>query len=329
MAGSQDGRQGLDALDRKIMYELDLNARASASALAKRLRRSKETINFRLNRLVRQGWIKGFYTVFNTSALGLFYVKAYLKFKDAAPKKESEIFSYMSGQSHVAYLASLEGRYDAVALVMVRSMAQADGFFSAFMKRYGAYVQEKDVCVFLATHRLNQKFLYAGGKSADWTYPYELGGKRLDKEDMGILESIQSNARLPIIGIAKAAGITPASAKYRLKRLEKEGIILAYVTSPNFDMLGLQFAQINISLNDPSARKEIMAYFDSTNKCLFAIEMLGKYDVLAEVHVQSQQELREIIAKFKERFVGKYNDYDVSTITKEYVVVWGPVGEKK
>ena len=72
----------LDLLDQKIMYELDLNARISASQLAKKLKKSKETVNFRINRLIKNEYIKGFYTVFNTSKLGWYYTKFYIKFKN-------------------------------------------------------------------------------------------------------------------------------------------------------------------------------------------------------------------------------------------------------
>ena len=318
----------LDLLDRKLMCELDLNARASASQLARKLRRSKETINFRINRLLREGCLKGFYTVFNTSKLGWFYVKAYLKFKDTTPQKEKEIFGYLGGTERVAYLASLEGKYDCILLVMVKSMAQADSSLSSFMKKYGEFVQEKDICIFLATHRLSQKFLYAGGKSADWSYPCELGGYQLDKTGEKLLGLLSSNARMPLSEIAKKAGVSPAIAKYRLRKLERDGIILAYATAPGFGKLGLQFLQVNISLRDPSARRSVVSYFDSTNKCLFAIEMMGKYDVLAEIHVQGGEESRRIIDGFREKFVGRYTDYDISTITKEYVVVWGPFAGK-
>ncbi len=317
----------LDLLDRKLMYELDLNARISASQLARRLRRSKETVNFRLRRLLREGYLKGFYTVFNTSRLGWFYVKAYIKFKDATPQKEKEIFEHLQAGKGVAYLASFEGRYDCIVLVMVRSIAQADRFLSDFMARYGDFVLEKDICIFLTTHRLNQKFLHAGTMRADWSYPYELGSYRIDETDRRILKAISSEARLPIIGIAKKSGVPASAVKYRLKKLERDGIILAYVSSPNFDKLGLQFSQINISLKNPAARKSVVRYFDSTNKCLFAIEMLGKYDVLAEVHVRGSGELRRIVDGFKAEFVGKYSDYDISTITHEYVVIWGPFAD--
>ncbi len=317
----------LDLLDRRIMHELDLNARASASQLARHLRRSKETINFRLNRLLREGFLKGFYTVFSTSALGWFYAKAYLKFKDTTPQKEKEIFEYLAGMERVAYLSSVEGEYDCLLLFMVKSMAQADSSLSQFMKRYGEFIQEKDICIFLSTHRLNQKFLLEGKESRDWHYPYGLGNYALDAADSKLLRAISSDARLPLIQLAKKCGLPLGVAKYRLKKLEKGGIILAYVSSPNFEKLGLQFFQVNITLRDPSIRRQVVSYFDSTTKCLFAIEMLGKYDVLAELHVQGGEELRRIVDGFREKFVGRYTDYDVSTITKEYVVVWGPFAD--
>ena len=56
-------------------------------------------------------------------------------------------------------------------------------------------------------------------------------------------------------------------------------------------------------------------------KSFFAIELLGKYDLTIEVHVKNNKELRQIIGGSRTKFVDTYNDYDVSVINKEYVVV--------
>src|SRR3989344_1638916 len=242
----------LDLLDKRIIYGLDLNARISSTRLAKKLRKSKETVNFRINRLIKEGYIKGFYTVFNTSKLGWYYYKAYIKFKNITPEKEKELLNWISKQDHIAYLASIEGYYDCIFLVMVKNAKNMLDFLEPFMKIYGDYI------------------------------------------------------------------------------LEKENIILAYVTSPNFDKLGLHFIQVNISLKNPSSsvKKSVINYFDDTNKCLFAIELLGKYDLTIEIHVENNEKLKKIIDGFREKFISVYNDYDISTINKEYVVVWGPFGEK-
>src|SRR3989338_5909449 len=97
----------LDQIDRKILYELDINARQSASQLARKLRKSKETVNFRINRLIKNGIIKGFYAITNTSKFGLYYYKVYLKFKNISSKKSDEILKYIHMQDNLAFLPSL------------------------------------------------------------------------------------------------------------------------------------------------------------------------------------------------------------------------------
>lgn len=314
----------LDSLDKRILYELDLNARIFASSLAKKLRKSKETVNFRLNRLISEGYIKGFYAVFNTSKLGFYYYKIYLKLNSLTPAKERELFEYIQKQPRIAYLASMEGQYNAVFLVMAHSPTCLMDFLNPFMKIYGECIREREISTFLSTHRLNQKFLYEGSEKKDWHYPYEIGNYALDGTDAKILHALSSHARLPIVEIAKEAGIDAKTAQYRLKKLEKDSIILAYATSPNFEKLGLQFVQLNISLKDPTIGRQIISHFDSTSRCLFAIESMGKYDLTIELHVQSNEQLQQILLKFREKFSQKINGCDISTITKEYVVVWGP-----
>ncbi|MCK4590016.1 MAG: Lrp/AsnC family transcriptional regulator [Nanoarchaeota archaeon] len=318
----------MDLLDKKIMYQLDLNARITASQLAKKLKKSKETINFRINRLIQNKYLKGFYTVFNTSKVGWHYIKFYIKFKNITPEKEKELFDYVSKQLHIAYLASVEGPYDCMILVMVKSTLDMIKFQDNFMKLYGEYIQEKDLVTFLSTHRLNERFLYEGKEKKDWYYPFELGNYKLDKTNKKILDIISTNARMSLIDIAKKINVDHKVVKYRLKKLEKDKIIFAYVTSPNFEKLGLSFFQINISLKDPTVRKQVIQFFNNTNKCLFAMELLGKYDILVEMHVEDHKELKKIIDRFRKQFVNKYNNYDTSTITKEYVMIWSPFAEQ-
>lgn len=314
----------LDLLDRRIMHALDLDARQSSSGLARKLRKSKETVNFRLNRLLEEGYIKGFYTITNTSLLGWFYYKIYLKLRRITPQKENELIEYAKKQKHIAYLASMEGHYDCVCLLMVQSSVDLANFLTPFMKEFGEYIEEREIVTFMTTHRLNQKVLFDDGESHDWHYPYEIGKYDADEADRKILHVISSNARMPLIEIAKTIGVDAKIVKYHLKKLERDRAILAYVTAPDFSRLGLQFVQLNISLSDPSYGKKVIAFFDGTKKCLFAIEMVGKYDLTIEVHVESNSELHGIIDNFREKFADRINGYDIATITKEHVVVWGP-----
>ena len=315
----------LDLLDKKIMYELDLNARASVTEIAKKVRASKETVNFRIKRLLKEGYIKGFYTVFNTAKLGYFYYKTFLKFHRTTPEIEKEIIEYVKSQKNCAYLGSCEGPYDLTFLLMVKNARQFKEFLTNFKEKFGDYVPEKEVHTVLTTHRLNEKFLFAGKTSKHSFYQDEISHYSIDIIDAKIMQILSTEARINLIDLGNKINIDSKVVKYRIKKLEKEGIIIAYVSAPNFGKLGLQFIQINFNLKNIKTASSIIEFFDKTNKCLYALELLGKYDLTIEIHVENDGVLREIMEDFKQQFVEQYNDYDIFNMYKEHLVVWLPI----
>ncbi|MBI2774390.1 winged helix-turn-helix transcriptional regulator [Candidatus Dependentiae bacterium] len=78
-------------MDRKILYELDLNSSISFKALGKKLRIAKETAGYRVKQLMKTGYIKQFLTTINISQLGFFYYKLFYKFHKTTPAIDREI----------------------------------------------------------------------------------------------------------------------------------------------------------------------------------------------------------------------------------------------
>ena len=315
----------LDLLDKKIMYELDLNARSSVTEIAKKVRASKETVNFRIRRLLKDGYLKGFYTVFNTAKLGYFYYKTFLKFHRTTPEIEKEIVEYIKFQKNCAYLGSCEGPYDLTFLLMVKNARQFKEFLIKFKEKFGDYVPEKEVHTVLTTHRLNEKFLFQGKTLKHSLYHDEISHYPIDDINAKIMQILSTEARISLIDLGNKINIDSKVVKYRIKKLEKEGVIIAYVSAPNFDKLGLQFIQINFNLKNIKTASSIIEFFDKTNKCLYALELLGKYDLTIEIHVENDRVLRKIMENFKQKFVEQYNDYDVFNMYKEHLVVWLPI----
>ena len=216
----------LDLIDQKILYELDLNARISAAELAKKLRKSKETINFRLNRLLSKQYLKGFYTVLNTSKLGWFYYKVYLNLRSTTPEKEQEMLIYLQQQDYVSYLASTSGSHDCIFLIMVHSPVEMSQFMNLFLGEFGEIIQEKEMVAFLTVHRFNQKFLYSGKIQKDFFYPIEIQNYSLEELDKQILNLLKNQARMSLTQMAQELNVDYKVISYHLKKLEKEKIIL-------------------------------------------------------------------------------------------------------
>ena len=57
----------LDIIDRRILYELENDARIPITQLAKKLRQSREKLNYRLSNLQKEGYIRKFVCMINAS----------------------------------------------------------------------------------------------------------------------------------------------------------------------------------------------------------------------------------------------------------------------
>ncbi len=79
----------LDLKDKKILYELDKNARASISDIGRAVRLNKNTVNYKIKRLEEQKVILSYYTVIDNSKLGyLTSFRCYSKFFNTPQNKK-------------------------------------------------------------------------------------------------------------------------------------------------------------------------------------------------------------------------------------------------
>jgi DNA-binding Lrp family transcriptional regulator len=186
------------------------------------------------------------------------------------------------------------------------------------------YVQEKNVLMMMKTYKLNQKFLLEGRTIKKTFNHVETKDFSLDKIDLGIMKAISTNARIKLSEIANNLKLDSRLIEYHIKRMERTGIIVAYVTDLNLVKLNRELIKVDIALKDPALIPRIVDFFDKTNTCVFAHELLGKYDLSFEIYVENDEMLRGILEKFKEQFLENYVYYDVSHVYKEYVINWSP-----
>jgi DNA-binding Lrp family transcriptional regulator len=317
-------KEELDSYDKKILYELDINSRTSASKIAKKLKIPKETVNYRIKRLEKNGWINRLYTIFNASLFGYSYYRVFLKFYKLTASTETEIIDYITSDPTCANLRIIEGQFDLVFLTIQKNISELKSFLQCFFNIFGMHVEEKNVLMMMKTHKLNQKFLFEG-KTIKKTFNHvNTKDYTLDKIDLGIMKSISTDARTKLSVIAQSQCVDSRLIEYHIKRMERLGIIVAYTTDLNLVDLNRELIQIDIALKDPVVIPRIINFFDKTNTCIFVHELLGKYDLSVEIYVENDEMLRDILEKFKEQFLENYVYYDVSHVYKEYVINWSP-----
>src|SRR4030042_6021908 len=81
----------LDSYDRRILFELDKNARITTSQIAKQIRKSKQFVDYRIKNLESMKVITGYTTVIDYSRLGYISIRVYFKFHNITLKQQKKL----------------------------------------------------------------------------------------------------------------------------------------------------------------------------------------------------------------------------------------------
>jgi len=104
---------------------------------------------------------------------------------------------------------------------------------------------------------------------------------KVDSKDKKILYHLLNNCRQSFNSIGKKVGLSKDIVAYRVKRLEKEGVILNYRTNFKIGTFGLSVARFYYSLQliSPKLKQEIIDYFVQSKCTQYVFETEGCYDL--------------------------------------------------
>ncbi|KKQ04144.1 MAG: Transcriptional regulator [Parcubacteria group bacterium GW2011_GWA2_36_24] len=315
--------RGLDLIDQKILYELDLNSSQSFLDLATKVDIPNETVAFRVKRLQKNGYIKNFITTINTSNLNSFYYKFFFKFQKTIPKIEKDIINYLCEYNGIAYLARLEGRYDCTFLVLAEGIADLYAFLIPFKEKFGEYILEQEILTMTSVHRFNFRFFYENGKLLHSHYPEELKKPEINDLDYAIITTLAKNSRGNLNEIAKTNKVHPNVIRYRIQKLKKAEILGSSVLDINFKKFGVEQYQVDFTLKDQSSVKKIIDAVALLPESTFATVTLGKYDLAVEFAVKNREALKRILDGIKIEFSDTIISQDIFEM-EEYTVNWFP-----
>jgi len=119
----------LDLIDRKIMYLLSENARFSNTYIAKKLKIKRETVAYRVKRMVEEDFLHGYLTLLDHRRLGFKNYMIYLKLKNLT--NEKELLDYLMEFPEITRIKNCSGTYD---MQLVLSVKKEDEFLDLFEK---------------------------------------------------------------------------------------------------------------------------------------------------------------------------------------------------
>lgn len=313
----------MDALDKSLLYELNWNCRQSNTKIAKKLRTSKQVVNYRIKNLERKQFIQGYSLLIDWRKLGYSAFRIYLKWTNIDPSTEAEIYEKVKNNPLFMWTVKFEGEFDFAVYVWSKNIVNLYEKWNNFFKEYKKYILKQEVCEAINMIHYPLKFLQ---NTKD--FPEKIIGNskkvNIDEIDEKLIYELASNAKSPIIDLTQTINLTSKAIIYRMRILEKKAIILGYNAVINFKKLGFYFYKVDFYLNNLSKLNQMNYFAKIHKKIIYRMKTFGGPDYEIELIVENSSELNEIISEIKKEFFEVIDYYRIHELSKTIKQVYLP-----
>lgn len=291
----------VDATDLKLLFELNWNCRQTHTALGKKLRISKQVVSYRISQLEKKEIIKSYHALIDWRRLGYNAVRVYLKWHNIVSEIEEQIYKKMKDNPFFMWTVKFEGEMDIGFYLWVKSVPEFSEKWFYFLAKYRKYILKQEIYESVNMVHYPMKPLIEKYEAEEKIIGNK-GAVNYDKTDYEILKAVTENGQMPIVEIAKKIRLTPKAAFYRLKNLEKNGIILGYNALIDTNKLGYRFYKIDFYLNDMSRIKEMFEFAKQHKHIVYRMRTIGGPDFEIEVMIKDVIDMKKLIDEIREKY---------------------------
>jgi len=322
----QAAQQGLDLIDRKILAELDRNARTGYSELGKKIRIAKETVKYRIRQLEKRGIIRGYYTVLNLPKLGFTIYRLYLRLHNTSPKIEKELTNYLNDSEKVAVFYRTTGPFHIALGVWARDIWEYEEFWLGLKARFGEYISDRHLSLMSEYLEFSRAYLHPskdGGKLVFTTVGHD-EPEKLDGLDLKLLAFLSNRARAPLVGMARALGTSLVTVRHHLKRLKDRKVIVGFRPILDLAKLGKEYYKVDLWLRKFDCTDEIRSYIISQPEVTYTERTLVSGDIEFDVEIGNFDAFIAFMDSVRAKFPQDIRDYEYYSRVRNHKTSYMP-----
>jgi len=290
-----DAMPTIDVKDRKILYELDLDARQSLTQIGKKVGLKKDVVSYRIKRMQDEGVIRNFWTAIDTFKLGYQVYRIYINFQYVSSQIKDKIIKHFINYKNVWAVISLKAEIDLDVVVWVKDVFEFYQFWNETLDEFEDYFAKYTFSVYVEAFNYKKSFLLGDlqEKGDRLLYRTTCSGKpvTIDEIDYKLLDELAINARIPLIDLTEKLKCSSQTVNYRLKNLLQHGVINAFRVNVDLSKFGLTHYKLDIYLKDHKQRNAIWGYVKERPYCDTLNVAIGWSDLEFEIIVQDVDDL--------------------------------------
>lgn len=289
-------------IDKQILSLLEANARMPINAIAKHLRQNRDTISRNIKRMEDGKIITGYYPMLDLTKLGYQTHRLNLEVEEMNKKNETEFINFLDNGLDAGMIYIMDQKYNWGVYFWTKSAYEIEKLvhkIKDFLKERLLSYKYALICEIAQFPRDNildneehkQSLKFKPTKEIDY-----------DDIDIKILKSLSKNARKSSVEISKEINVPQTTVISRIRKLEKNKIILSYRTEINGNKFGFTYYGLEFFLKDRSELKEIQAFVSKDKRTTWMQSTLSDNDFDIEIEIKNRDDLDDFLLQMKEKF---------------------------
>lgn len=311
----------IDKLDKRIMQLLEADSRQAYNSIGKSIGLSGESVEYRIDKLLKSGIISRLYAEPNMPKLKLKTYRLYLKVSNISIAEEKKMSAALLSIHNLQWFAACDGEWNYILRFSLSSEDEFKQQLTAILSKYGQFIRQKAISISLYQRYLPLTYLL-GGERKNRTSDAESTQKtKVDTIDWKILYQLYENSRMPTTEIAAKVGLTPEAVQYRIKKLVSQRVIQHFTAWYNRELFGYDYYKVFFWFQHitPEKEKELINYCERHPNVCYITRVIGNWDLELDIDAHNVAELHNIIRDIESKFGDVIRDHSNISILDNYL----------
>ena len=311
----------LTELDKKILFELDKDGRASFSEIARIIGSTPQVVKYHYEQLVENQVIEKFWAFIDYDKADYSFFWGYwLKFSGLTKEKEEGMYVEFNANKYIPIIMRCDGYYDVMLGIISRDIFHHNEILQDIFNKYGSYITTSDIFVGLGFIKFPRTYL-ANKENEFQKYSVSGGTKekiKLSENDRKIMSLLQMDGRMEFTEIAKILGVSVGLVHKHFHKLEKNEVITKITYTLNYQKIGMLLYRVcfKIIQFDKNRIDELYKFCCLHPNIINYVKGMGNWELLLDIEMENRESLRDLIREIKNEFKDIVHQIEINEIYK-------------
>lgn len=294
----------LSSNERKVVFSAQFHARSSIADLSRRTGLRSHTVRYALDQLRERRVLKP-YSFIDSENLGYAAYNLFCALSSHRADVRERFERTLSEHQNVSGAYRIGGDFHYRIVILARTTCELLEIMDAILGTFGEIVFERSFVIRCGAWLFSRKYLSPKGKAEKPLYVEPKSGvKSIDTTDFQILRSLGEEGEWQIAPLAAKLKLPVSTLEYRVRRLEKEGIVKGWVYSIDASSFGMLDYRLLVTMKqiDEATRQSFFTFCARHPNFYTLVRCIGSWDYEIGVEVESQERVIDIVQNIYEAF---------------------------